>query len=102
MMPVQLSLVKSLGTAVKADDTRSKMAAHSHCRSKSREPFRAPIPNGISDVGATARRSGAGPNPSPRLSPARQSVVAGKSVSVRVDLGGRRIINKKTEYYITT
>src|SRR3546814_18484484 len=39
MMPVQLSLVKSLGTAVKADDTRSKMAAHSHCRSKSREPF---------------------------------------------------------------
>src|SRR3546814_9513324 len=57
MMPVQLSLVKSLGTAVKADDTRSKMAAHSHCRSKSREPFRAPIPNGISDVGATARRS---------------------------------------------
>src|SRR3546814_14214482 len=26
----------------------------------------------------------------------RKSVVAGKSVSVRVDLGGRRIINKKT------
>src|SRR3546814_21085302 len=27
----------------------------------------------------------------------RQSVVSGKSVSVRVDLGGRRIIQKKTE-----
>src|SRR3546814_21012874 len=27
----------------------------------------------------------------------RKSVVSGKSVSVRVDLGGRRIINKKTE-----
>src|SRR3546814_13510514 len=28
---------------------------------------------------------------------ARKSVVSGKSVSVRVDLGGRRIIKKKTE-----
>src|SRR3546814_18651194 len=27
----------------------------------------------------------------------RKSVVSGKSVSVRVDLGGRRIINKKNE-----
>src|SRR3546814_14833276 len=27
----------------------------------------------------------------------RKSVVSGKSVSVRVDLGGRRIINKKTK-----
>src|SRR3546814_16181827 len=33
----------------------------------------------------------------------RKSVVEGKSVSVRVDLGGRRIIkkNKKKKYYIT-
>src|SRR3546814_16771707 len=29
----------------------------------------------------------------------RQSVVKGKSVSVRVDLGGRRIIKKKTKKY---
>src|SRR3546814_18434994 len=28
--------------------------------------------------------------------PDRKSVVSGKSVSVRVDLGGRRIINQKT------
>src|SRR3546814_13279468 len=36
-----------------------------------------------------------------RFSPAgedRKSVVSGKSVSVRVDLGGRRIIKKKTNY----
>src|SRR3546814_12923309 len=34
-----------------------------------------------------------------RLSRAdRKSVVSGKSVSVRVDLGGRRIIQKKKEY----
>src|SRR3546814_20983851 len=30
--------------------------------------------------------------------PDRKSVVSGKSVSVRVDLGGRRIIKKKTRY----
>src|SRR3546814_18276021 len=29
--------------------------------------------------------------------PARKSVVSGKSVSVRVDLGGRRIIKKKNQ-----
>src|SRR3546814_12970979 len=32
--------------------------------------------------------------------PDRKSVVSGKSVSVRVDLGGRRIIQKKTRYHI--
>src|SRR3546814_17007197 len=31
---------------------------------------------------------------------ARKSVVSGKSVSVRVDLGGRVYINKKTQYNI--
>src|SRR3546814_14144265 len=31
-----------------------------------------------------------------RSRPDRKSVVSGKSVSVRVDLGGRRIIKKKT------
>src|SRR3546814_13492433 len=33
--------------------------------------------------------------PAPRHGPDRKSVVSGKSVSVRVDLGGRRIIKKK-------
>src|SRR3546814_18478657 len=32
----------------------------------------------------------------------RQSVVSGKSVSVRVDLGGRRIIKKKINIYQTS
>src|SRR3546814_13014740 len=32
----------------------------------------------------------------------RKSVVLGKSVSVRVDLGGRRIITKKPQIYHTT
>src|SRR3546814_19756948 len=32
--------------------------------------------------------------------PARKSVVEGKSVSVRVDLGGRRIIKKKTQHVV--
>src|SRR3546814_16843981 len=31
----------------------------------------------------------------------RKSVVSGKSVSVRVDLGGRRLIKKKKKVYIT-
>src|SRR3546814_17188248 len=31
----------------------------------------------------------------------RQSVVSGKSVSVRVDLGGRRLINKKTKITVS-
>src|SRR3546814_20996905 len=40
----------------------------------------------------SAFRSGAAVRP---RHPARKSVVSGKSVSVRVDLGGRRIITKK-------
>src|SRR3546814_13821122 len=42
-----------------------------------------------------------GPVRSPRhpASPDRKSVVTGKSVSVRVDLGGRRIIQKKNHIY---
>src|SRR3546814_13330037 len=43
----------------------------------------------------------------PGAVPDRKSVVSGKSVSVRVDLGGRRIIKKKrsykdTNYYTST
>src|SRR3546814_16583444 len=37
-------------------------------------------------------------NSAPRMvAPDRRSVVQGKSVSVRVDLGGRRLIKKKTQ-----
>src|SRR3546814_14805522 len=36
------------------------------------------------------------PDDAPGRDEDRKSVVEGKSVSVRVDLGGRRIINKKT------
>src|SRR3546814_18427613 len=38
----------------------------------------------------------------PRPRRDRTSVVSGKSVSVRVDLGGRRIIKKKIKHYKTT
>src|SRR3546814_19968200 len=49
---------------------------------------RAPVPRGAT----ASRRSGSAPG-----APGdRKSVVEGKSVSVRVDLGGRRIIKKKT------
>src|SRR3546814_13107405 len=34
------------------------------------------------------------------FAPDRKSVVSGKSVSVRVDLGGRRIIKKKNNNYV--
>src|SRR3546814_11853493 len=44
---------------------------------------------------ATWPRSGRGSSPSPTRD--RKSVVEGKSVSVRVDLGGGRIIKKKKE-----
>src|SRR3546814_12577188 len=44
----------------------------------------------ITVPGVPRRRGG---RPAPR---ARKSVVSGKSVSVRVDLGGRRIIKKQT------
>src|SRR3546814_16398491 len=37
----------------------------------------------------------------PRIAADRKSVVEGKSVSVRVDLGGRRIIKKKKKANIT-
>src|SRR3546814_15630977 len=45
---------------------------------------------------ASVDRVDAAPHPKDR-----QRVVKGQSVSVRVDLGGRRILNKKTIYDIT-
>src|SRR3546814_13258432 len=56
-----------------------------------------PAPS-IGSAGAAARGSlGSPPQPMPsrrRREPDRKSVVQGKSVSVRVDLGGRRFIKK--------
>src|SRR3546814_14716772 len=46
-----------------------------------------PIEAGLQDLDGHARRD-------------RKSVVEGKSVSVRVDLGGRRILKKKTKQTI--
>src|SRR3546814_14133192 len=49
--------------------------------------------------GPTAGRgseSGCSPGATPLTSPDRKSVVLGKSVSVRVDLVGRRLITKQT------
>src|SRR3546814_15100682 len=47
--------------------------------------------------GISARFAAAGPLRPGRVLIDRKSVVEGKSVSVRVDLGGRRIIQKKQE-----
>src|SRR3546814_17761053 len=50
------------------------------------------------DVAARAGRTGAGGRPVPGVGGDRKSVVLGKSVSVRVDLGCRRIIKKKKHH----
>src|SRR3546814_15397848 len=50
--------------------------------------------------GVHVRRGGIGCGSTPRrMKTDRKSVVSGKSVSVRVDLGGRRLITKKTKTY---
>src|SRR3546814_19171523 len=64
---------------------------------------RYPTPHGISAVAARDRRQTPRPDQPRRHPPLshrvplrdRKSVVSGQSVSVRVDLGGRRIIKKK-------
>src|SRR3546814_21093435 len=63
-------------------------------RSRStRTPMARPLPKGC---GAARRGCRAGPmSPSARGSADRKSVVSGTSVSVRVDLGGRRRHKKK-------
>src|SRR3546814_21170343 len=59
---------------------------------------RAPPPHRRRSRGRGAARSGRGRASPPGRWPAdRKSVVSGKSVSVRVDLGGRRILKKKTK-----
>src|SRR3546814_13276667 len=47
--------------------------------------------------GTTSRQ----PNPPPGTSPDRKTVVSGKRVRVRVDLGGYRTLQKKTKHLIT-
>src|SRR3546814_19061870 len=49
-------------------------------------------PNWVSREGARGQEFNAWGNPTNPPEPDRKSVVVGKSVSVRVDLGGRRII----------
>src|SRR3546814_15527952 len=71
-------------------------------RSSAREPVarkRAPSPPAFAGEGAKARGCRRSYN-GDRLSPLsdRKSVVEGKRVSVRVDLGGRRSIKKKTKH----
>src|SRR3546814_12892190 len=56
---------------------------------------RAGIQPGRADTGTTGRLGGAA-TATGRRAEDRKSVVEGKSVSVRVDLGGRRIMNKQT------
>src|SRR3546814_16560064 len=58
-----------------------------------REVLLGPVDIGVSD----ARRLTQGPGRIGQMGPSqdRKSVVSGKSVSVRVDLGGRRSIKKK-------
>src|SRR3546814_19075812 len=56
-----------------------------------RIPFRWPAQAGAGGRAAGKTELGA-------VSLDRKSVVSGKSVSVRVDLGGRRIITKKTQH----
>src|SRR3546814_1279203 len=71
-----------------------------------------PISEGISVVDALRELGFAGSNKEARRkldegavkvdgAVDRKSVVQGKSVSGRVDLGGRRIIKKKTRYHLT-
>src|SRR3546814_11702360 len=60
-------------------------------------PYHAPVRNNVLPVGYTTLEA-----PAPLLDQVdRKSVVKGKSVSVRVDLGGRRIINKQTKQTLT-
>src|SRR3546814_15882446 len=66
-------------------------------------PTRPRPPSGVATTPTWIRFDDAYPHPPPacpcpRHGQDRKSVVEGKSVSVRVDLGGRRIIKKKIQY----
>src|SRR3546814_11961123 len=56
----------------------------------------------VDDVPVARGRLAIGRAQHQRLESDRKSVVSGKSVSVRVDLGGRRIIQKKHKYHTAT
>src|SRR3546814_7660728 len=57
-----------------------------------------PATSCASSASGTGRKRRGGSAKSWRICKDRKSVVLGKSVSVRVDLGGRRIIKKKTTH----
>src|SRR3546814_15379871 len=56
--------------------------------------------NGLCERGGCGEKGGGGGQKGQRAKKDRKSVVWGKSVSVRVDLGGSRIIKKKKSYKI--
>src|SRR3546814_18697376 len=57
------------------------------------------IPEDLASTAFRPASAGAAPDKAP--GPDRKRVVSGKRVSVRVDLGGRRIIKKKKKQHIT-
>src|SRR3546814_12550083 len=61
--------------------------------------WRAMLASNSSSVGGTVISSGTPRKSNSRLSRDRKRVVEGKSVSVRVGLGGRRIIKQKKHKY---
>src|SRR3546814_20297681 len=70
-------------------------ARHVHYRRDGFDGQRRAAEIRVQDDAAGVDRAAQGALPAPRQTD-RKSVVQGKSVSVRVDLGGRRIIKKKT------
>src|SRR3546814_11533536 len=63
---------------------------------------RGPLPKHPDGAGVLRRRAGSTPagHGRPRRRADRKSVREGKRVSVRVDLGGRRIIKKQIQTYV--
>src|SRR3546814_13394326 len=80
----------SVASAVGAPDTPMRTAALGRCRGIS-----APDAGCAASWDAERRRFFAGPGD-------RKRGESGKSVSVRVDLGGRGLLKKKTYYHIKT
>src|SRR3546814_20461790 len=79
--------------AISIPSTEPKDSSFRHtlsCRSHRNERHASPSSSGVTTTGAIEHAGFACIQPKDR-----KSVVSGKSVSVRVDLGGRRIIKKK-------
>src|SRR3546814_20755408 len=80
------------GYVLPADTDRARNRAARRCPPASAPDSRVPQSTHRGTAGGARRRRWHG---SPVAPPARKSVAEGKSVSVRVDLGGRRNIKKK-------